>query len=53
MGCNICNIVCESSSKWHIINSNGEIIESHQLNDNTMKDIIRTIESYKVSNNLD
>jgi len=51
--CKICNIVCEDSFKWHIVNSNGKILKPHQLNENTIKDIDRTIDAYKVSNSLE
>lgn len=51
--CKICNIVCEDAYNWHIINANGQIIRMHQLNDNTIKDITQTIDSYKLLNSLE
>jgi putative component of membrane protein insertase Oxa1/YidC/SpoIIIJ protein YidD len=51
-GCKVLDIVCENSCKWHIINANGDIIKTNQLHCNTIEDINRTIDIYKVSNNL-
>jgi putative component of membrane protein insertase Oxa1/YidC/SpoIIIJ protein YidD len=51
-GCKILDIVCKNSCKWHVINANGNIIKTNQLHFNTIEDINKTIDSYKVSNNL-
>ena len=51
-GCKILEIICEDSGKWHIINANGNIIETKKLHLNIIVDINKTIKCYKVSNKL-